>query len=431
MSASAPAQQDYGHYVVEQELGRGAMGTVYLARDRRIGRRVALKTINLTQQRFEDSSSAKAYLERLQREAELCGSLVHPNIVTLYEPGYHGERIVFLAIEYVEGETLLQLLKRHRPDPLPQDVAIRIARDVLGGLAHAHARGIIHRDIKPANILLNAEGVAKIADFGIARPQNSSMTAAGAMMGTPNYMSPEQVIGRPLTPRADIFSLGVMLYEMLTGTKPFAAADVTVVLHNIVRHIPPPVAEINPAVSPWLSDLVSTMISKNAVDRPTASEALARLETANKTPSSDAVWAPAGGGLWLRPIKASQAVMIILLSLAAAVIPSAIIASRIDASPTVTIPPQQLEEFARKRSAMAAADQFFREGKYGESLVAYEGYLRLYPHSTAAREGVERARGALQNADQSTQSARRPTRPQQKPLIDDIKTSVKRLFRGD
>src|SRR5712692_4198108 len=194
MTATPLAPKELAHYEIIHLLGKGAMGWVYLARDRRIGRRVALKVIHLAPNAFEDTTSANEFYRRLQREAEVCGSLLHPNIVTLYEVGYENDRLSYLAMEYVEGETLLELQRRSGA-ALTVDTVLTIAADVLRGLEYAHAKGIVHRDIKPANILIATDGTAKIADFGIARPQGSSMTRAGSLMGTPNYMSPEQVIG--------------------------------------------------------------------------------------------------------------------------------------------------------------------------------------------------------------------------------------------
>src|SRR5712691_5575199 len=143
---AAPERPQYGEYEVEAVLGRGARGIVYLARDRRIGRRVALKTITLSAEHFDDSTSPQDFYKRLQREAEVSGSLLHPNIVTLYEAGYDGERISYLAMEYVEGETLLELMQAVAPVPLELETTLRIIEDVLQGLVYAHARGVIHRD---------------------------------------------------------------------------------------------------------------------------------------------------------------------------------------------------------------------------------------------------------------------------------------------
>src|SRR5687768_4989338 len=199
-----PGKQTFGYYEVEAVLGQGAMGTVYLARDRRIGRRVALKTIQWSKQQVDDSSTNPNFMARLQREAEICGGLNHPNLVTLYEAGMEEGRISYLAIEYIDGESLQALLKKKGALLLEQSMFI--LEEVLKGLAFAHSRGIIHRDIKPANILLSAEGAVKIADFGIARPAASTLTRAGMLMGTPHYMSPEQVRGEAITPQTDLFS---------------------------------------------------------------------------------------------------------------------------------------------------------------------------------------------------------------------------------
>src|SRR2546428_6215976 len=191
MTSTPLTHQEFGPYEIIHLLGKGAMGSVYLARDRRIGRRVALKVVHLAPNAFEDTTSADEFYRRLQREAEVYGALLHANIVTLYDVGYENERVTWLAMEYVEGETLLEL-QRRSGRVLGLDVVTGIAIDVLRGLEYANAKGIIHRDIKPANILIATDGTAKIADFGIARPLDSSMTRAGSLMGTPNYMSPEQ-----------------------------------------------------------------------------------------------------------------------------------------------------------------------------------------------------------------------------------------------
>jgi len=271
----------YGEYEVESFLGKGSIGKVFLARHRRIGRRVALKTVHL-EQKFEDESDRVEFYQRLQREAELCGSMQHPNVVTLYDVGYEGEVVSYFVTEYVDGETLLARLRRTRP--LPLDEALGIAADLLRGLAYAHSKGIIHRDVKPANILLTAEGRAKIADFGVARPLHSSLTVARSLVGTPNYMSPEQVRTAPVTPRADLFCAGIVMYEMLTGMKPFAAPELSGILYNVVNLVPPRVTETNPSVPETIGQIVAKLLEKDPDDRyATADEALAELEAAATT----------------------------------------------------------------------------------------------------------------------------------------------------
>ena len=426
----AATHERIGHYIVEAQLGRGSMGVVYLARDQRIGRRVALKQLKIAQTQFEDSAEAAEFYLRLQREAEVCGSLQHPNIVTLYDVGYEQERISYLALEYVPGETLLDLLKRHRPQPLPIDVALRIASDILRGLTYAHAKGIVHRDIKPANILLGEDGVAKIADFGIARPPHSSLTVAGALMGTPNYMPPEQVKGTPATPRSDLFSLGVLLFEMVTGTKPFAAGDLTAVLEKIVRMPTPSAIPLNAEVSPELDSVIQRLTAKSPDERfASAAEALTAIERLHfATPTLRVIEPepPNAPSPLRRPIPKRSFVAVVVTVAVLAVAPGIAIWSAIDARPTAPIAPEQLAEFARKREALRAADELFQGGKYAESLQVYETYLARYPYSTVARDGAERARAALAKSDGPTAQSRKKQDPS---LMHDIKRSVKRLFR--
>lgn len=410
-----------GHYEIERPLGRGAIGTVYLARDTRIGRRVALKSIQLTDRNFEDSTAAQEFFVRLQREAEVGGALHHPNIVTLYEAGYQGERVSFLAMEFVDGETLFDLMNRHKPGAVPLDATLRIARDILRGLVYAHANGIVHRDIKPANILIADDGSVKIGDFGIARPEQSSLTVAGSLVGTPNYMSPEQVTGAPVSPRSDLFSLGVVLYEMLSGVKPFAANEIPVILHNILRAQPPPVR------GP-LGDLVTQLLQKAPAARPSTDQALARVEALIRSSGVLATSRRLKPAPRQRTVAPRTAALVIATAIAFAVIPIVIIASRIDSTPTVTIPPEQLAEFEEKRRALDAADTLFNEGKYEESLRGYGTYLDRYPHSVAAREGRDRAAQSIAELSQAP-TARKSRGDQDispRELLRRIRRAIKR-----
>ena len=435
-----PLRDRIGHYVIESALGRGSMGAVYLARDERIGRRVAIKQVHGAKAQFEDAASADEFYKRLQREAEVCGALQHPNIVTLYDVGYEEGRISWLALEYVAGETLLELLKRHRPQPLPLEVTLRIAGDILRGLAYAHRQGIVHRDIKPANVLIAQDGTAKIADFGIARPQGSSMTLAGSLLGTPNYMSPEQVKGTGTTPQSDLFSMGVVLFEMLTARKPFAAPDLSAVLENIVK-MPTPEAE---TASPHLNEIIQRLTAKQPEARyASASEALAALENV-RVPVSAAMPPPASeeptqrtsppeSPLWRRRVPMPVFAAATLAALLAGAIPTAILWSRIDDRPTAEISEAQLAEFERKRDALNAADRLFDEGKYRESLEAYEAYLVRYPHSTVAREGADRAREALATekkpAQTTTTAAAPKPKEEKRSILQNLKRGVKKIFR--
>ena len=391
----APAPVILDHYDIERLLGRGAMGTVYLARDRRIGRRVALKTIQLAPNHFSDATAENEFFSRLQREAEVSGSLQHPNIVTLYDVGYADDRVSYLAMELVEGETLLALMKGMKP--VPVETAMRIAEDVLRGLAHAHEKSVIHRDVKPANILITADGTAKIADFGIARPIDSSMTGAGALIGTPNYMAPEQVLGKHPTTRADVFSLGVVLYEMLTGIKPFAGEGITAILHNILRQDVRTVAEVNAEVPVALSDFVARLMTKSSDARPSAAEALVEMATLRRPAVAERP-APPSQIATSAPRLAVIAAVTIAISAGAL----GVFWSRIDSSPTVAIPQVQLDEYVAKRKAIDRAAAAFDAGRFQDSIRLYDAYLLKYPESIAAIEGRGQAKAAMETAEKPT-----------------------------
>ncbi|MBK9065092.1 MAG: protein kinase [Acidobacteria bacterium] len=223
---------------MERELGKGAMGVVYLGRDPVIGRRVALKTIRAT---AEDDSEQREFNERFMREAQAAGTLSHPNIVTIHDVGEEVEtQTSFIAMEYVEGKNLKQLLKDKVA--FSWDRVAEIAMSVADALDYAHRKGIVHRDVKPANIIiLTSDGTVKITDFGIAKIEASSLTETGQFLGTPNYMSPEQVTGETVDGRSDLFSLGVVLYELLTKRKPFIGDNLTSISYKIVHEeFPPP-----------------------------------------------------------------------------------------------------------------------------------------------------------------------------------------------
>jgi serine/threonine-protein kinase len=247
--------EQIGRYHIEGELGKGAMGLVYRATDPNIGRTVALKTMRLDVHGIE----AEEMLQRFRNEARSAGVLNHPNIVTIYDAG-EADGLFYMAMEVIEGETLQQLLSRSRV--LPVEQVLSLCRQVGEGLDFAHERHVIHRDIKPANIMITTSGLVKIMDFGIAKA-GGGLTSTGQVLGTPNYMSPEQVKGRPLDGRTDLFSLGVVLYEMLTGEKPFGAQNVTTIIYKIVHEDPIPPRELDVSIHPGLSAVVARALSKD------------------------------------------------------------------------------------------------------------------------------------------------------------------------
>src|SRR5436190_5175122 len=260
MSSSVePAQ--LGRYVIQSGLGRGAMGVVYKALDSVLERPVAVKTVNITLER----EYADKYEKRFYQEARAAGSLNHPNIVTIHDVGKAGD-VVFMAMEYIEGVELRTLVGEGRPLRVPQ--AVSIAAQVAEGLAFAHQHGVVHRDVKPANIMVVANGPVKITDFGIARMRGSGdLSQTGMLLGSPKYMSPEQVIGKRADQRSDIFSLGVILYETLCGVAPFNGENVTALMYQIVNFMPPPPSSVNSAVPDMLDLIVAKMLAKPLEER--------------------------------------------------------------------------------------------------------------------------------------------------------------------
>jgi serine/threonine protein kinase len=413
-----PERSEYGEYEVESFLGKGSIGTVWLARHRRIGRRVALKTVQLDQ-KFEDDIDRNEFYRRLQREAELCGAMQHPNIVTLYDVGYDGELVSYFATEFVDGESLLARLRRTRPLPLGE--AMAIASDILRGLTYAHSKGIIHRDIKPANILLTSEGQSKIADFGVARPLHSSLTATRSLVGTPNYMSPEQVKTAPVTTRADLFSAGVVMYEMLTGVKPFGAPELSGILYNVVNHTPPLLHEVNPSIPESVSKIVARLLAKKPDDRyASAADALADVEANLREPETSAVVTFETMGatpheetsplptivddtrppLLRRPVPATVFWLTTLL-LASALTASIVTLRKTTSAqkPAGIITPQQLQAQQTKARALESARTLLRSGRYPEAVAAYDSIVARYPEILVAR--TERNEAARLLAEQS------------------------------
>ncbi|HMA88979.1 MAG TPA: serine/threonine-protein kinase [Burkholderiales bacterium] len=253
--------QSIGRYRIVAELGRGAMGVVYKAVDPLLERPVAIKTVNMALER----DGIERYEARFYQEARAAGGLSHPNIVTIYDIGKSGE-IAYMAMEFIEGVELRSLIGEGRILPVAQ--AVSIAIQVAEGLAYAHQRGIVHRDIKPPNIMIMSNGMVKITDFGIARMRASEvLTQTGMMLGSPKYMSPEQVLGKRADFRSDIFSLGIILYEMLAGTAPFGGDNVTALMYQIVNLAPPAPSVLNFDVPELLDYIVAKMLAKSLDER--------------------------------------------------------------------------------------------------------------------------------------------------------------------
>ena len=250
-----------GRYEILSELGQGAMGTVYKARDPMLDRIVAIKTINLTLPKEELAE----YEARFYQEAKAAGGLSHRNIVTIHDIG-RSDRVAYMAMEFLEGQELRRLIQSRVPIQLTH--ALDIVAQVADGLQFAHDGQIIHRDIKPANIMVLNDGLVKITDFGIARMRNNEVkTMTGMILGSPKYMSPEQVSGKRADTRSDIFSLGVVLYEMLTGTSPFVADNIHGVMYQTMNFNPPAPRTLNPELPDVLNFVIAKALAKNLDDR--------------------------------------------------------------------------------------------------------------------------------------------------------------------
>ena len=263
------AKRMLGRYELVTELGKGAMGTVYKARDPLLDRTIAIKTINIS----GETPEVAEYEARFYQEAKVAGRLTHRNIITVHDVAT-SDGTPYLAMELLEGYELGRLLGSGQPLPLAH--ALDIAAQVADGLAYAHTNGVVHRDIKPANIMVTPDGLVKIADFGIARMRSAERGGEYApVLGSPRYMSPEQVLRKRAEQRSDIFSLGVVLYEMLTGSPPFTGADLNAIIFQIVNLVPPAPSAVCADIPEMVDFIVAKALAKLPDDRYTDAQELA------------------------------------------------------------------------------------------------------------------------------------------------------------
>jgi hypothetical protein len=251
-----------GRFEIVREIGRGAMGQVFLAHDPKIERQVAIKTIVLPP--GTPAAEAQETSRRFLREAQAAGRLLHPNIVTIFDVG-EDLGVSFIAMEYIDGVTL----DRHAGPQtlLPPGVVLSVMTQAGAALDFAHRANVIHRDVKPANLMLQRDGTVKVTDFGLAKNPSANLTQAGVLLGTPSYMSPEQIQGRELDGRSDLFSLGVVLYELLTGVRPFDADSISTIIYRVLYEDPRPPAAHNPALPPELNLVIGKALAKTPEKR--------------------------------------------------------------------------------------------------------------------------------------------------------------------
>ena len=247
-----------GRYKIVRKLGAGGMANVYLAEDQELGRRVAIKILN------DRHANDEQFVERFRREAKNAAGLSHPNIVSIFERG-EAEGTYYIAMEYLDGRSLKELISGRGPAPI--NVAVDYARQILAALRIAHRQGLVHRDIKPHNVLVDGEGRVKVTDFGIARAGPSQMTEEGSIIGTAQYLSPEQAQGAPVTPASDLYSVGIVLYELLTGSVPFAGESPVELAMKHLSKVPEPPSRLRPEVPRDLDFVVMRALAKGPAER--------------------------------------------------------------------------------------------------------------------------------------------------------------------
>ncbi|MBI3549648.1 MAG: CHASE2 domain-containing protein [Elusimicrobia bacterium] len=337
-----------GRYEIEKELGRGAMGIVYLGKDPKINRKVAIKTMMMEE--GTDAAAVKETKERFFREAESAGTLNHPNIIRIFDAGEEHD-VCYIAMELLDGHDFTKYTAKEAL--LPLDKLVEYFAQVAEALDYAHAQGIVHRDIKPANIMHLKDGTVRVADFGIARITASSKTATGTVMGTPSYMSPEQVAGKKVDGRSDLFSLGVALYEMSVGEKPFKGGEgIGTLLFQIANDPEPEPTQVNANVPPGLSQVIHKALKKNPDERyQRGSQMAADLRTclSGAKPAEAAAPAPAAASVpasTTMPVPTAELPAAVAVAAASAMTPEELAASIIapPSDGTTPVPVQPVEK---------------------------------------------------------------------------------------
>lgn len=452
--------QQLGRYEIEKVLGRGAMGVVYLARDPVIGRHVALKTLTLP----AEADEAEEFRQRFLREAQAAGRLNHPAIVTVYDAGVDGATgLSYMAMELIEGRSLKELLRAGQQFTYSE--VARIGTALAGALDYAHSKGVVHRDIKPANILLTSQGLVKITDFGVARLESSNLTATGQFIGTPNYMSPEQVTGGAVDGRSDLFSLGVVLFEMLTGTRPFVAQSLTEVTYKIVHEATPIPSRVRPGLPPAFNPILLKLLEKDPARRyargndvARALDALRRVLAGLPGQPAVAVTVPAAGpggaepvaasvvatptatratelmmppsrppegvdappstqpqsraepSVWRQAITTRWAVTLLAVAIGVPALVVAVLATRVDRGPWSAVPPGEAERRHRAVIGLREAAAALQSGQPQQALDALEQVWVETPYSLAGRRLKREAEMRLRaDRDVSSRLARART----------------------
>lgn len=398
-----------GKYKITGILGKGAMGIVYKALDPDIDRKVAIKTIRFDL--ISDESESEELIKRFMREAQSAGKLTHPNIITIYDVGREKD-MTYIVMQYIEGSSLQKMISSGEKFST-QDV-IQLMDRICSALDYAHNNGIVHRDIKPANILMDKEGKPYIVDFGVARIETSTLTEAGTTIGTPSYMSPEQVMGKKVDRRSDIFSLGSILYELLTGRRAFQAQSITTVIYKIINEEPPALAEVKKGLPVGFEHIIGKALAKDPDERYKTCTQLAAdlrnlIQISEKTipitmikeelPTLEMRKKPK---LW--PILAISLAAILLAAAGGAYflyqktgkipfLSSIIKEKRAEESPL----PPQLEAVipGSIEDKLNRAEKSFEKEDYTETIRLAEEILAKYPRNETAQEYLDKAKNKI------------------------------------
>lgn len=412
VSIEQPPVEKIGKYKILGVLGKGGMGIVYKGLDPDIEREVAIKTIRLDG--FIDGPEKEEMLNRAIREAKAAGRLNHPNIITIFDV-LREDDLTFIVMQYVDGRTLQALIESGKIFS-PEDV-IALLKPVAEALDFAHQNGIVHRDVKPANILIDKAGTPFLADFGVARMETSTMTGPGTTIGTLSYMSPEQIMGKTADGRADFFALGVILYELLAGRRPFMGDNLSTIVYKIVHEEPQRVTDINQSLPPGYEDVIRRALAKNPDDRyQNGREMIADLEDPGKIAEASRAYklksgtglAPEGrkkrpfalaGGLLL--LAAAAGVVYILYSRDAGESSNNTVSQNTTKTqesappPAAESPPLQAAPDAESMGQLKAS---FEDRNFGETVRLAEKILSDFPGEASALDFLNKAKRELADA---------------------------------
>jgi predicted Ser/Thr protein kinase len=398
-----------GKYKILGVLGKGGMGIVYRGLDPDIERDVAIKTIRLDS--FVDGPEKEEMLNRAIREAKAAGRLNHPNIITIYDV-FREDDLTFIVMQYVDGQTLQALIESGKVFS-PEDV-IAVLKPVAEALDFAHQNGIVHRDIKPANILIDKAGTPFLADFGVARMETSTMTGPGTTIGTLSYMSPEQIMGKTADGRADFFALGVILYELLAGRKPFMGDNLSTIVYKIVHEEPQRVTDINQSLLPGYEEVIRRALAKNPDERyQSGRDMIADLEDPGNVAEASRAYklktgaGPARGGRRMRSfalagglllLAAAAVVVYVLVSQDAAVRPSGT-AIRTEPKTQDAVPPPGVEspsfQAAPDAESLGQLKASFEGRNFGETVRLAKKILSEFPGDASVLDFLNKAQGEL------------------------------------